>query len=511
MMGLARQIALPHEYAPQRFPSFPALERTAVMGFCQPTTLALTASVAVKMMLARQAAYPLWAEYDPGAFAYTVSYASDQVSGAASDTNTVEFSGMRSSSVGNVTAGADLPGIAGAVAALPYAPVGIDVTQAPFIWVPPGYTLLCCILRQNATGNTTYGVTLEQWSAPGQFDTVLFSSTVAAGNRSVGNSVGGIPQGGWFRPRSATIQNDAAASQIIGPIFVSLTVCKGFSGLVASATVFPTITVTNPALVGFLPLVAPAEFSNSQLPWFATRTTSAAVLGTNVSQVLNKAGTILGGRVSPNVINPFTVSQSYVNTLHPAEKAWLPLETGIYTYCPPSTDLSNFWDYTTHVQGSGSIIPVYRLDNDSLVNVAFLTAGSVTETLAVTLDWHIEFRTSSALFQIGLSTLPLEVLHQAQLSLTQAGYFFENPEHKSVLQKVVAAVKRFAPHLMSAAGSAFPQYMGALNAARNLLLPQPKAIKMKPTTAQSSGITRKKVVVARPRNKKRAGKKGGKK
>lgn len=503
-MGLARQIALPHEYAPERFPSFPALERTAVMAFCQPTTLTLPASTSVKILLARQATYPLWADYDPGVFSYSVSYGCDSVAGTPSETNSANVVGAIAYSSGNTTASGSLVGVSGSVAALPYPIVGVDGSQVPFIWAPAGSTVVVSISRTANTGGTTYQVFMKTWSSPGQYSFLTQNITVVAGNRSNGASF--VSSGQWICPVSFTQTNDASGIQAAGTNVVALTVVRGLTSVTGSVSNLPTVIVaTGVQPVQFLPLTSPAEFANSQLPWFATRTTAAAMLGSNVSQVLNKAGTILGGRVSPNVIDPFSVTQSYVNTLHPAEKAWLPLETGVYTYCPPSTDLSNFWDYTLHLMGGAfAPIPVYRLDNDALVNVAFVTAGSVAESLAVTLDWHIEFRTSSALFQIGLSSLPLEVLHQAQLSLTQAGYFFENPEHKSVLQKVTAAVKRFAPHLMTAAGAAFPQFAGALNAARRLIIPQPKAMKMTATSATSSGIVSKKVVVSRSGAKKKS-------
>jgi hypothetical protein len=45
-----------------RFPSFPALERTALMGFNQPATLVLPASTPVSMTLFRSATYPVWAD-----------------------------------------------------------------------------------------------------------------------------------------------------------------------------------------------------------------------------------------------------------------------------------------------------------------------------------------------------------------------------------------------------------------------------------------------------------------
>jgi hypothetical protein len=217
-----------------------------------------------------------------------------------------------------------------------------------------------------------------------------------------------------------------------------------------STTTGGTLALSGAGTRGVIPLVAPSEFANSALPWFATRTTASAVLGTNVTQVLSKAGTVLGGRVSPNVVSPWQVTKSYITALHPAEKAWLPLETGLYTYCPPSTDMADFWDYTLNTAAGAAATPVYRLDNDAMVNVIYVTPGSTTEQLAVTASWHIEFRTSSALFQVALSGMTLESFHQAQLALAAAGFFFDNPDHKAIISKIIGAVNKVAPYAMAA-------------------------------------------------------------
>lgn len=507
-MGLARQIALPHEYAPERFPSFPALERTAVMGFCQPTTLALGSSTPVKVMLARQACYPLWGDQIfSTAWSYQVTYGLTNAPAGSATSRSQSVSQLNNWSVGPATASTVNAGVAGGTSLSPYPYLGVDNSPIPFIWVPPGAHAILSVIRSNTTGTTNVYVTLQSWASPGEFTSSEVPLTIfpsfASAHYDYGPSIGV-----WLRPTLLSEQLDATANLSIN--YLNVVVTSGTSVITDNATNFPSMSVAASALPAFTPLSSPAEFLNSKLPWYATRTTAASALFSNVSQVLNKAGTVLGGRVSPNVINPFTVDSTYVNTLHPAEKAWLPLETGMYTYCPPSTDLANFWDYTS-VSVSSISVPLYRLDNDALVNVAFFTAGSVAETLAITLDWHIEFRTSSALFQIGLSTLPLEVLHQAQLSLTAAGFFFENPEHKSVLQKVVSAVKRFAPTLMSVANTAFPQYMRAINVAKTLF-PQPAAMKMQPTSGSKSGIVvqKKKVTVSRPRKGKGKTQKGKK-
>jgi hypothetical protein len=215
-------------------------------------------------------------------------------------------------------------------------------------------------------------------------------------------------------------------------------------------------------------------------------------LGTNVTQVLNKGGTILGGRVSPAVIDPWRVQQSYVNALHPAEKAFLPLETGVYTYCPPSTDLIFFSDHTLNTGQGASACPIYVLSNDALYNKLYLTTAGVEESLACTVTWHLEFRTSSALFQIGLSGLTLESLHQAQLVLAETGYFFENPKHDAVLSKVISAAKKYVPMAVGAYNPAVGAVMKGMIKAkakpRATIKPKTGPSKPRTTTAAASGM-----------------------
>lgn len=241
-----------------------------------------------------------------------------------------------------------------------------------------------------------------------------------------------------------------------------------------------------------MPLVEPVEFANSALPWNATRVTAAAFLGTNVTQVLNKSGTVLGGRLSPAVVDAWRCTAQNITNLHPAEKAYLPLETGVYTYCPPSTDLVFFTDYSrSTVQASthGGLIPIFSLENDSMYNKMFLTPAGADEALACTVTWHIEFRTSSALFQVGLSAMTLESLHTAQLILAAHGFFFENPEHKGMLNRIIALAKQFAPAAVSMihpmAGKALEYVAGRYGKQVT-----PKAGPSKPptTSAAKSGI-----------------------
>jgi hypothetical protein len=294
----------------------------------------------------------------------------------------------------------------------------------------------------------------------------------------------------WIRPLTVQFEVVSGGTTFIVPNSFRLyciTVGGGTVALQSTATAVPPIlTVSSTATYNLFPGFAPAEFGNSTLPWATTRTTATAALFTNVTQVLNKGGTVLAGRITPQVHNPWLVTSATLSTLHPAEKQFLGLETGLYTYVPPSTDLADFWDYTLPTD-SGTL-PLFRLDNTAMCNVGFFTTTGVIESIAITTDWHIEFRTSSALFPIGMCTMTLETLHQAQLALHAVGFFFENPDHKDVLSKVASSAARFAKIAVPAVTLLNPTAGMALEKTLNLIkMKTPKA-----TTLEKSARSEKK-------------------
>jgi hypothetical protein len=284
--------------------------------------------------------------------------------------------------------------------------------QVPFVYLPGGNWRLYFAFFANSTvaTGTEIKVVYESWISPGQSlqQTNLATFTVASGFR--GASSGAIAlaageAGMWIRPLNiATVFNASVAPP--SQSYLTMFVVAGTASYAASAANAGTFTVTGVNSTSCVPVIFPSEFANSTLPWYSTRLTAVGALFTNVTQVLNKGGTVMGGRVSPAVQNPWLVTKDYLNGLHPAEKAFLAMETGMYTYCPPSTDMSEFWDYVSNTSVTGLPCPLYRLDNDSLVNIAFFTPGTVAASLALNCSWHIEFRTSSALFQIALCGLP---------------------------------------------------------------------------------------------------------
>lgn len=522
--GLARQIALPGEAAPLRFPSFPALERTAVIGFNTPFAYDVEANTSRLIMVARQATYPVWVE-TPSYVSHSATYPCAGIEtglGGNVQVSTAVGSNLVNWSSGDVSASSLQPGISGTTTNTSsllsvYPMLGRDSKTggAEFIYVPRNSKMHVVIFAASTVSAAiTIDATMEVWGTPGETYTTFQASLVTVGPGVTGGSTIMLPPGlnaydGWVRPKQITIQTGGSGITMSRQWYVSIVVTSNTSSLtytgsasnagsLSGGTSFVTLNCMAPAS-------QPTEFLNSPMPWYATRVTAAAVLGTNVSQVLNKGGTVLCGRVSPAVINPWKMTTSYVSGLHPAEKAYLPLETGLYTYAPPSTDLVLFTDYTLNTGGGAPIAPLYNLSSDALVNFVFVKASGVAESLALTVSWHMEFRTSSALFQVALSGMTLESLHAAQIVLAEFGFFFENPGHTKLMNKVMSVAKRYGPSLV---GLVHPTAgkLAQLGVSTLTKTIKPKLGPSKPstTTAQKSGMLGK---AAKPPSKHAAKKK----
>ncbi len=492
LQGFARQIALPHEHYPERYPSFPALERTAVIGFNAPLTWSIPVTTDTFAMVARQAVYPLWLT---SSWSDVVYYMSAYF---CLDNDAHTFS---STGVYNSAASAEVPSIVGFLGTVPTsrAILGVDASDSlPFIYVPANWNYSFVVSKGAAWGAVeNVEVVYEIWRAPGELSPNAvsgFTATVAA-NFSVMTPLENFGSAGvWIRPRGFRPRTFAAQGSDVYITTITSPSTYTHTGSALNAGTVNRLAVG--AGTALLPATIAREFFTSSVPWLSTRTTAAAALFTNVTQVLNKNGTVLCGRLNPCSTDVFNPTRDTLSTLHPAEKAFLPLETGAYTYVPPSTDLADFYDYT--IAGT-TAVPCYNLSNNSLVNVMCFY-GTTIEQLAINLDWHLEFRTTSALFQIGLSTVTLETLHQAQIALAKVGFFFPNSGHKALLGKVIAAARQLAaavapavkPAMKAAALAAIPHIPGppGLGKAAAYMLSSKPGRTPPATSAKGSGIVK---------------------
>lgn len=445
---IARTFALPHEHPPMRLPSFPALERTAVMSFNSTSTYTVVASGtgSSRGLLFRQGGTPLWLEQDSSVMYALVTPLDPNAQG---DTQIPKGSPYHAyTGTGGTVTTTDFSVVGGATSPT-FGPImGVDEGAGPgqWIYVPAGWNLGASVYNTLAGVSDAISIQLDQWIKPGEFSSN--SSSIAfsyLGGGSTTSSYGGLQSVSFARwVRVSAISSPGGLSSNLRAVSLTLVVAPTLT--LTFAATRPTYTV-GASKRGMLPIPAASSYAFSTLPFRNTRVTAAAALFTNVSKVLNKEGTVQAARLNPETDNPWSFSATTFDGVHPAEKYFYGLEKGFYTYSAPSTDLATFWDYTSHYSETtyGRYYPIHRLDNNSLVNAFLFSDPDGDTSLAINLDWHIEFRNTSTLWPIGVSAVTLESLHSSQLALMEAGFFFDNVDHKWILSKITKAANYIRP------------------------------------------------------------------
>lgn len=469
MTALEQSISLPHEYAPSRYPSFPALERTAVMSFNVPKTLGFpSGETELKGLLFRQAAWPLWVDTSVTGWIQVANYPCMDYKGTGNNmnqANNTTFFPTHPSPINfqlaSSTASLTTLGISGAIAPHWNQPlIGMHLDKG-YVYVPKGSFLYyhASVNSKGTSVDLICSLTIETWIDRNTVSTTEMPAFTIAGT-NLGALHGPIPasDNAWMRIVGVSFRG---ASSTFGEMETRLIVSSASSmTFTPSASTIGSVVVGTSTSTMLVPFSPPPEFDVTERPWLDTRVTASALLLTNVTKVLNKEGTVLAGRLKNTASEAWAFDSSKLANLHPAEKAMLALETGFYTYAPPSTDLQGFYNYTyapavfsfSGYANTADIIPIFNLDNDSYANCFILTDSdpSTPSSFAANLDWHVEFRNNSTLFPIGMSGVTLEAFHQAILNLVTHGFFFSNGKHKSALRSIYAEGKKMAPLLMGA-------------------------------------------------------------
>lgn len=454
---IARQISMPRNAKPLRFPSFPALERTATIGFNKTSTMSVAAN-GTRALLSRQAGYPLWVDQSIAVLA-TAFYNFDISPDTAGTRGYATFNFERPKAV--LTSGTMTFAIGYTTGPMNWSlthfsntnfndntPWGVDGSEK--IWVPvaQGCDIVPVVMAQ-FSGGTIIQIVIEKFSYDGTHNVITLEETVPSDNL-YHQFAGQNALGGYYRVKSVTI---------IGPTSSAALSSNGCVLLMTGSTTIPPVftssTVTQIGSINYTastevhlwPYPLPKDYSVTSVPWQSTRLTAVATLFTNVTKIMNKEGTVLAGRLNPRNSDIFGFSAGDLQSLHPSEKFFDSLEHGLYTFCPPSTDLVGFYDYTAFLPVSYSVgqeapVPVMVLNNDALVNCIYFADPDGDTALAINTDIHMEFRSTSTLWPIGMSSASLESLHRAQLDLASKGYFFRNDAHLTILNRMIKGVAR---------------------------------------------------------------------
>lgn len=448
------------------------------MSFNATTTYAVTATgTSSRGILFRQAGMPLWLDQTSDA-SYSVNILLDDNS---ANNLQIPRGAITAAFTGPTNLSSNFQVIGGSVSPT-YGPIlAFDASTGPqqWVYVPGGWAIAISVCNTLLGVADILSANIDEWTKPGEYVSNAYELTMnyigGGSTTSCYAAVTTYAAARWIRV--ASISSPGALSSNARP--VTMTIVVGPSFTVGISGVKPVYTV-GAAKRGMLPISTASSYAFSPLPFKNTRVTAAAALFTNVSKVLNKEGTVQAARLNPETDNPWNFSAVTYDGIHPAEKYFYGLEKGFYTYSAPSTDLAEFWDYASIGVESvyGRYYPIHRLDNNALVNTFTFVDPDGDTSLAINVDWHVEFRNTSTLWPIGVSAVTLESLHSSQLALMEAGFFFDNVDHKWILGKIVKAANFVRPLVsMHPIGAAAYKVM-------DRMLPRKQKNTVKPTTPQ---------------------------
>ncbi len=524
---LAKALCMPHEYPAQRLPSFPQLERSAVIAVEHSLPLnvaAQGATIGTRLWISRQAAWPCMADATGQYLNMNVERfyggtAAAGVSGAfalSDGQHCASLSGPQTLTVPtpngltytlNAPTTSTPPWAYGSTLSASDAALYGLVGNNSFIYVPPNSSastvpLAAQVMVMAAAGSSITGLTgsfslvYSYWVEGDSVGQVTVGPTTVTPSVYVTNAVvAATPSGvvanvlpGWYRLESI-VGNFTAATGTVGAIDV---VYGGGSATVVFTSTPATSTLSASVASGtaLWPLAPPPAWSVSSVPYSNTRVTAVGVLATNVTKALNKEGTINAGRLLPSN-SGLNYGISLLASLHPQERAYLGLENGFYTYLPPSTDLQHWADYswiTPNFIGQAATRPIFRLDNPGWWHCVSFNDPDGGTALALNVDWHLEFRSNSILWPIGVSAITLEGMHQALVAMSRTGYFFDNPDHKKLLSIALKVATAIAPHfgkMLELGHAAYQAKKG--RKPKDTSAPKPSVLHVKVAQQQAAG------------------------
>lgn len=476
---LAVTIAIPGDHRPSRLPSFPNLERTAVLGLNATRTIRVNSATTARALLLRSPAAPLWVTDSP-LVSVDVSYSITPSGGS-----------YRIANIGDVyvpppgTPNTKIIG-GGETNWFDRVPTG-RIGGRTYYYVPEAVQFQPQITIGADVGGATFKLLYDVWS-PADNYSIESTVTITAG-QITGTGAGTTVAGNWITLSSVQITAAGAAATLLS------------SGSITNVGIRVAYSSSATYL---MPAFYPTELQNSTLPYSNTRITAAAALFTNVSQVMTKEGTVQCARVPVGPSDPFDnfLLSSSFTAVHPKEKYFGPLEMGLYAYTMPDKASEHFTDsYDDGIICGAGQPRAFSIDLGNLgyaSMIAFSDIGGDSTTLAVTLDYHLEFRTSSLLFPVGFSTVRLEDYHMSQMALARLGSFFENPVHLSAIASMVSGAVRtllpiVAPYAMQAARAVGSHLLSA--AANRVTMTQKQMVvptKPKPKPKKQARAGRKK-------------------
>lgn len=505
---LALSIVLPGDYEPTRFPTLP-VSLTSVVSFRTTGINFALGAATRRLALFRDAAYPFWGDRACASLAAYATYtgAVNDVGDSMSNNVITRVDGVVgvTPTIDSVATTADQ-----VCDLMPIARIG----RSHAFYVPPG-SYFCAEATLTTTAvdppltaeiQMTYYVNMEPRN------TTVQMVPVSAGSfsfRFVGIA------------NSATASTGSVVTGHFCPVGFVTVECVSFSTLLSvGANDVYTLKVgwvtggdfTTPASskTFFLPLRVPAEFATSDIPYTQARTNASALLMTNVTSILNKEGTVQGARLLGNTIDPWYTSEAILSAVHQKYRYYGPLEKGLYTFTTPSNHGTEFFDHSGLIANNGALHttrrPIFNPENLASYNAIMAVDVVTGNTVLACSVWnHMEFITSSSLFEQETSRHQLQALHTAETAILHLGMFHENPTHFAAIGSMAMKALRFVapmalPYVEAGARKLVDMGMKKLEKmARPAPAPPPPAKKASPPPRKPGGRPVRKTVAIKRR------------
>jgi hypothetical protein len=436
MSSLVQYQVVPHGAKPQRLPTFPQIERTSVLSFMTTTTQSTPAVEAgtgtLSLMAIRSPVFPLWKTYPTGTY---TAFWNMQFDPAGNPKMPGDVGSFADTSEWLDPGRAVSPIVSASGIFLPPTPVWCLHGSKVGFYVPQGWKF-CVQVVLNVTVAT--GTWQMDCSYCGNNDGICDGADLMIATNPGGTVITfkstAAPWGAWYFPGEITCTAIASAASTVADMYV---------GAITNGT-FQSVTSVDLANPFWYPVTAPPEYTSAPFIYSSTRVNAFSMLVQNCTAVLQKEGTVTAVRLpsskkwfSDATANGLTLATDGIAA---GERYFGLLEKGFYTYVAPDQRTSQFSTCVINAIGSSSY-PIFPLAACAYAHVVSLDDLDKTQVsnFAITLDEHIEFRNTSQLFDIGISTLPLEDWHRAQVALASFGYFFENPTHLAVIARLARA------------------------------------------------------------------------
>lgn len=420
----------PSRYHPSRIPSFPNMERTAVLPFKAVGTVTTDGLVTTQgVMLMNVPCAPAWVS--TSATSCRVDYHEPAVNNVIDSTRgTFLTSGSWQPNSLNTWGSITVED-----AQVPIGMVGNDAC----IYIPAGALPYVRVEIPDMTSmNGNLIADLKWWVGGSSFRHTGLTLSVS-GNAYIGV---GAPMLDSVWMRIDTISTDMNTT--INATDYQYSVTAGW--LSGGSWALPTGTVRIWKVLASLP-----EAANSLVPWADTRATAVSCRVTNTSRVMDKEGSLYAARLNidrnANLFANFSTDD--LSSVHPDFRYFGPLERGVFTFMPPTANSGRFAPAYLAESSGLTHLPCFELSAVDFVHAIIFDdpANDSRTRMSVMCDWHIEFRCSSTIFDAQVCKLPLEAYHKAILDVSKRPLFYPEagPSLGQFKQYLPAKTPRPAP------------------------------------------------------------------